>query len=226
MRLNTLNKFLLVAQHPSKGRFLISDMHINYGIIGAALLEMSQDKQIDIEENKLILINKGESDNPIITEISKQIRNSKKPRKIKYWITKLARKSRKFKWIILTDLEKDKLVRIEDRRFLGLVPYRKSYLIDKTTRENLISQLRSNVLFRNDLNEDSILMLGLVEACKMHKIITSDKEELKKLKKELKEIIKDSPIADTIDKTIKQIQAAIIGAVVASTIAASSSASN
>lgn len=222
MRLNTLNKFLLIAQHPSKGRFLISDTHINYGIIGAALLEMSLDKQIKIEEDKLIIIKKEESDKPIISEILMEIRNSKKPRKIKYWLTKLARKSRKFKWIILTDLEKDKLLRIENRKFLGLIPYRKSYLIDGTTRENLIRQLRSNVLFRHDLNEDSILMLGLVEACKMHKILTSDREELKKLKKELKEIIKESPIADTVDKTIKQVQAAIIGAIVASTVVTSS----
>ena len=212
----------MVAQHPSKGRFLISDMYINYGIIGAALLEMSLDKQIKIEEDKLILLKNRNLDNPIISEISMEIRNSKKPRKIKYWVTKLARKSRKFKWIILNDLEKDNLLRIENRKFLGLIPYRKSYLIDGTTRENLISQLRSNVLFRHNLNEDSILMLGLVEACKMHKIITSDREELKKLKKELKEIIKESPIADTVDKTIKQVQAAIIGAVVASTVVTSS----
>ncbi|MCD6322766.1 MAG: GPP34 family phosphoprotein, partial [Clostridiales bacterium] len=120
----------------------------------------------------------------------------------------------------------NKFLRIENRKFLGLIPYRKSYLIDGTTRENLISQLRNNVLFRHDLNEDSILMLGLIEACKMHKIITSDREELKKLKKELKEIIKESPIADTVDKTIKQVQAAIIGAIVASTVVASSSGSN
>jgi uncharacterized membrane protein YheB (UPF0754 family) len=219
MKLNTLSKFLLVAHHPEKGRFLISEAHINYGIIGAALLVMSLDGQIKIEENKLILIKNGASDHPIITEISMAIRDSKKPRKIKYWVTKLARKSRKFKWIILTDLEKNKLLRVEERKFLGLIPYRKTYLIGRATRDNLIRQLRNNALFRNDLNEDSLLMLGLVEACKMHKIITSDKAELRKLKKELKEIIKESPIADTVDETIKQVQAAIIGAIVASSAA-------
>ena len=226
MKLNTLAKFLLIAHHPEKGRFLISEAHINYGIIGAALLEMSLDGLIKIEEDMLILINNGESDNSIISEISMEIRNSKKPRKIKYWVTKLARKSRKFKWIILTDLEKERLLRIEDRKFLGLIPYRKSYLINRTTRENLIHQLRNNVLFRNDLNEDSILMLGLVEACKMHKIITSDKQELKRLKKELKHIIKESPIAEIVDTTMQQIQAAIIGAIIASSVAVSASGSN
>ena len=226
MRLNTLTKFLLVAHHPEKGRFLVSDTYINYGIIGAALLEMSLDGQIKIEENKLILIKNGESDNPIISEILIEIRNSKKPRKIKYWVTKLAQKSRKFKWAILADLEKNKLLRIEDRKFLGIIPYKKSYLIESNTRNELIIQLKKDALFGRDLSNDTILMLALIEACKMHKILTSDKDELKKLKQELKEIIKESPIAETVDQTIQQVQAAIIAAIVASTVAASTSGSN
>jgi len=226
MKLNTLTKFLLLAHHPEKGRFLISDVHINYGIIGAALLEMSLDGQIEIEDNRLILLKNGNPEHLIISEISKEIMTSKKTRKIKYWIIKLARKSRKFKWEILADLEKNKLLRIDDKKFLGLIPYRKSYLIESNTRNDLITKLKKDVFFGKDLNNDTILMLGLIEACKMHKIITSDKEELKKLKQELKEIIKESPIADSIDKTIKQVQAAIIGAIVASTVASSASGSN
>jgi len=223
MKLNTLTKFLLVAHHPEKGRFLISDAHINFGIIGAALLEISLDEQIKIEDNKLILLKTGNSENTIMTDISKEIRNSKKDRKVKYWITKLSRKSSKYKWEILADLEKSRLIRIEDKRFLGLIPYRKSYLIERNTRNELIDQLKKDALFGRDLNNDTILMLGLIEACKMHKIITSDKKELKKLKQKLKDIIKENAIADTVDKTIKQVQATIIGATVATTIATSGS---
>lgn len=226
MKLNTITKFILAAQHPSKGRFIISGMYIQYGIVGAALLEMSKDKQIDIENNKVLLIQEEKSYNPIISEISMQIGNSKKIRTIKYWITKLAQKSNRFKWAILTDLEKNNLIKIERKSFLGIIPYRRHFLIDNTIRDNLISQLRNNVLFRQNLDEESILMLGLVEACKMHKIIALDRQELKKVKKELKQIIKESPIAETLDKTIKQIQAAIMGAIIASTVAASASGSN
>lgn len=223
MKLNTLNKFLLIAHHPEKGRFLISDVHINYGIIGAALLEMSLDGQLKIEENRLIVLKSGNSENSIIAEISKEIRASKKTKKIRFWIAKLARKSRKYKWEILSDLEKNKLLRIEDKKFLGFIPYRRSYLVQSNTRRDLIHQLRKEALYGRDLSNDSMLILSLIEACKMHKIITSDKEELKRLKQALKEIIKNSPIADTVDKTIKQVQAAIVGAIVASSVAASAS---
>lgn len=226
MKLNTLNKFLLVAHHPEKGRFLISDVHINYGIIGAALLELSFNGQIKIEDDKLFLINDAGSEKPILSDIILEISNSKKPRKIRYWITRLAQKSREFKWIILTELENDKLLRIEDRKFLGLIPFRKSYLIDTRIRENLIRELKKNILFRKNIDKENIAMLGLIEACQMHKIITSDKRELKTVKNELKVIIKENPIAGTVDETVKQVQAAIFGAIMTSTIAVSASGSN
>ncbi len=63
MNLNTAEKFLLIAQHPVKGRFTISDVQINYGIIGALLLEMSLENRIAIEENILILKNEKSSEN-------------------------------------------------------------------------------------------------------------------------------------------------------------------
>lgn len=227
MKLNILNKFLLLAHHPEKGRFLISETHINYGIIGAALLEMSLDGQIKIDDDKLIVLENVKSNRPIISEILTEVKNSKKSREIRYWLNRLARNSRQFKWIILTELQNEKLVRIEKRKLLGLIPYRKSYLVDRTLRESVISQLKNDVLFRkNSLNEDSMIMLGLIEACRMHQIITSDKVELKKLKKELKEIIKDSTIASTVDETLKQIQAAIMVSIIAASSSTALAGSN
>lgn len=226
MKLSTVEKFLLIAQHSNKGKFIISDMHINYGIIGAILLEMSLEHKIIIENDKLVLKNSGIDDNQIISEITIMISNSKKLRKIKYWITKLARKSRKYKWTILTELECKKIIRIENKKFLEFIPYKKSYLIDSKTRDNLIQKLKSNILFHQELSNENVVVLGLIEACKMHKIITSDKDELKTIRKVLKEIIKESPIADTVNKTIKQVQAAIIGAIIASTVASSAASSH
>lgn len=216
MELTIIEKFLLIAQHPEKGRFIIPDMQLNHGIIGALLLEMSLVEMIDIEKDKLILKNYKKSNDPLIKEISSIIKDSKKPRKVKYWITRFARKSRKFKWTILDDLVKKRLIRIENKKFLGLIPYRKNYLAESKTRNSLIQELKKSILSRREISNENIVVLGLVEACKMHKAITSDKIELKRIKKELKEVIKESPIASTLDKTIKEVQAAIMVVIFAS----------
>ncbi len=203
MKLSTVENFLLFAHHPNKGRFVVSEMNINYGIIGAILLEMSLEDKVIIENDNLIL------------------KSSKKPRKIKYWITKLSSKSRKYKWIILNELSGKNFMRIENKTFLGFIRYKRSYLIDNRTRDNLIQQLRNNILFQQELSNENVVLLGLIEACKMHNIIASNKDELKAIRKKLKQIIKESPIADSVDKTIKQVQGAILGAIIASTAASS-----
>ena len=187
MNLNILSKFMLLAQHPNKGRFLIGDLHLNYGIIGAALLEMSVDEKISIEKDNLILI-ESQSINPsnsIVVAITAKIKESKKTRKLRYWLQKLARKSNQYKWIILSDLQEKGVVRIEHKKFLRLFPYKRSYLVENKVRNNLIEQLRKAALQSETMTNDTLLMLALVEACKMHKIIASDKRELKLLRKEL-----------------------------------------
>lgn len=225
MKLTIVEKFMLIAQHPEKGRFIIPEIQLHHGIIGAMLIEMSFNEMINIEKDRLRLKNYKKSNDPIINEIALKIRKSKKPRRIKYWITTLAGKSRKYKWVILNGLVKNKLIRIENRKFLGLIPYRKHYLTESKTRNNLIQELKKSVLSRREISDENIVVLGLIEACKMHKVLTTDKSELKRIKKELKQIIKESPIAGTVDKTIKEVQAAIMVAMVASTVATTSGSS-
>lgn len=219
MDLNTAEKFLLLAQHPVKGRFIVSDTEISYGIIGAFLLDMSIDNRIGIEDKRLILKNDKRADSPVVSEIVTILGKSEKPRKIKYWIDKLARKSNNYKRSLQDGLERKGLIRIEHHKFLGLIPYRKCYLVESKMRDSLIRLLRECILFHKELNNENTVLLGLIEACRMHKILSSDREELKTIRKELKVIIKESPIAETVGETIKQVQIAIISSVAAATIA-------
>ena len=226
MKLNTTENFLLLAQHPTKGKLMVSDMHIRYGIIGSLLLDMSLEGKIAIDNNRLILKNGKNSNDPIVSEIITIIRNSSKPRKIKYWINKLAWKSKKYKWMILHGLANKKLIRIENKKLLGFIPYKSCYLVDSQLRNEIIGELKKSILSKQELSQENVLVLGLLEACKMHKAIASDKNELKRIKRELKEIIKESPIASTVDKTITEVQAAVMAAIVSSMAATTATTSN
>ena len=66
-------------------------------------------------------------------------------------------------------------------------------------------------------SEEDIAILGMIKACKMFKIISKDWREKIKIKKEIKEVLKDSPISQTVENTIKQVQIAIAIAMSAST---------
>ena len=218
MELNIAEKFLLLAHHPNKGRFLISGIMINYGLIGALLLELSAAGKLSVRDKELVLKIRHDSD-PVFSEIISTIGQATKPKKMKYWISKLSRKSNRFRKEILQNLEKKRLVRIKHKKFLGLIPYKLSYLTGTKTRDKIIGELKNVVFHPKELTAEEGALLGLTVACKMYRTITTDPKELRILKKKLKVMIKDMPLAEAVDETIKQVQAAIVAAIAASTAA-------
>jgi hypothetical protein len=224
MRLNIAEKFLILAHHPQKGRFSINGLQLKYGLVGALLLEMSVEKIVSVQDNRLVYRSAGIEKDQIIPEMSAEIRQSEKTRRIRSWISKFARRSRRYRRAIMQQLSDKRIIRIEYKKFLGIIPYQKSYLSDKSLRDELIRTARNNLLYRKDLNEENVAVLGMIQACGMYKIISTDRQELKKIRKELKEIIKESPIARIVAETIKQVQIAMMASIAASS-ATSSAAS-
>jgi len=201
---------------------MISEQIKNVGFIGSILLDLVNDKNLVIENGKLIV----QSTNTNLTQVHKaileQIEKSPRIRKIKTWLAKFSRKSRKFQKEILLGLENKGIIRIDYKNFLG-IKYYKTRLVNSTIRDNTINEIR-DIIFNNErINNENSLILGLIDSCKMHKIICKDKNEIKTCKMKLTEIMKSDLISQGVDKVIKEMQAAIIGAIVASTAAVSAS---
>ncbi len=217
---NTLEMFLLIAHHPEKGRFMIPQMFLQYGIAGAILLDLTLEDRIELENKQLILKPSMVSADPVINEAVTLMSQSPRSRKADHWVRKLATRYRKYKWQVLKGLGDKRMVRIEEKKFLGLIPYRKSYLIETYTRGNMIRQLKSEILaYTREPSSASMAIAGLIDACRMHRILSDDREERKAIKSQLKMTIKDSPVSDIVSQTIKQVQAAIIAGVTAAIIA-------
>jgi hypothetical protein len=224
--LSTPEKFILLAHHPAKGRYVISQLHLKYGLAGALLLELTLDGSAEMREDRLVLRRKPETRNALLNEITGMLSDSSRPRKIRYWIRQLARRQRRYQRDILNDLHRRRIVRIVQRRFLGWIPYRRSYLIGNKIHQDLIREIRKNILQKEDPSNEWVAAMGLIEACKMHRILSQDRSERKMIRKKLKLILKESPIASDVDKAIRQVQAAIVASVAASSAAAAAAGSH
>lgn len=217
---NTAEKFLIIAHHPEKGRFMISGMHLQYGIAGAILLDMTLEGRIDITDKQLILKDPRTSTDPLISEVINLMSRDPRPRRVGYWVRKLARRHNKYISLVLEGLANKRMVRFEERKFLGLIPFRRTYLIDSYTRNNLVRHLKNEILNNSqDISPASMAIAGLIEACRMNRILSDDREELKNIRIQLRKIIKESPVSDVVSQTIRQVQAAIIASVSAAIVA-------
>ena len=210
--LTLVEKFVLLARHPEKARFVTAGTQLWYGIAGALLMEMSLQERIEIRDGRVNLKNDKKITDPMLSEIAGMMGKAAKSRKIRYWINRIYRNANKYKKEIITDLVKKGVLRQERKNFLGLIPYTSNYIRDRRTREKLIRHFKMAVLHPSstEVTGADLALLGLIEASKMHKTLSSDKDELKRIKKELKQVIEKSPIAGIVDKTIKEVQAAIM----------------
>ena len=219
--LNTSEKFLLIAHHPEKGRLVVSRQFFRYGLAGAILLDLLLDGRIGMENGRIIPRPGNTPSDPVKSEVIQMITESARPRRAGYWVRRLAFRYNGYLNQIRVGLAGKRLLKIEESRLLGIIPWRRSFLTESYTRTNLIRQLKNDILvYRGDAGESGALA-GLVEACRMRRILSTDREELKMIRSQVKKILKDSPVSDAVAQTIRQVQAAIIASVTAS-IAASS----
>jgi len=217
--LSTAEKFLLIAHHPEKGRFMIQRTYLQYGIAGAILLDMTIADRIETDGAKLSLKRARASTDPVLNDVIALMSQSSKPRKAEYWIRKLGARYNRYALQLLKGLTGKRIVRIEEKKFLGLIPYRKSYLLESYTRSNLVRQLKNEIMVYRGVPGDNLALAGMIEACRMHRILTTDRDELKQIKSQLKKMIKENPVADAVTQTISQVQAAVIASTTAAVVA-------
>ncbi|MFZ2286545.1 MAG: GPP34 family phosphoprotein [Bacteroidales bacterium] len=219
--LSTAEKFLMIAHHPERGRFMVSGMFIQYGVTGAILLDMTLDGSLEMKDRKLLLWPGRVDDKSVRDDVAALMSASEKPMKTGFWVRKLARRYNRYLVRVLNEMEKKRLVRTEKRKFLGLIPYRKSFLVESYTRSNLIRQLKSDILsYTSESSPSGVAIACLIEACRMQRIMSSDRDELKTIRTQLKKIVKESPVSEAVGQTIREVQAAIMASVTAAVIAA------
>lgn len=198
---------------------MVSRQYIQYGLPGAILMDLCLEGKLGLDENRIVLKSGSTPSDPVMAEVAKMITESARSRKTAFWIRKMGFRYNRYLKQILDALAKRRIVRFEDRKLLWIIPWRRSYLVESYTRNNMIRQLKNDILVYRGDADDTTALAGLIEACRMHRILSTDRDELKIIRSQLKKIIKDNPVSDVVKQTIREVQAAIITSVTAAVIA-------
>jgi hypothetical protein len=216
MDLNTAEKFLLIALHPDKSRYLIPEHRLNSGLLGSIFFDLTMEGKIEIKDKRIVsrspYTNISKAHNLILGRIA----TSKRNKRIKTWISNIAWNSQKYRHIILHDLVFKGLVRLEERRFL-IIPYKRAYVINSKLRTSLIEDLRDDILENRSVDNKTASILGIIDACKMQKILSPDKGTHKIMKTNLKEMVKKDAVAMEVRTVIEEMQAVVVATAISTT---------
>ncbi len=208
MELTLKQKFVIIAYDSVKGTNLASN-YIGYGIGGAILLELAGLKKINIEDNKIKLLDSHKTGDQLLDETIGLLSKSSRPMKVKALISKIQARPKHFKRPIVEGLVEKRYLREIRKKFL-IFPYRRYPSANLSYHKDLVEYIRRLVLRNDGADPDIAMLTGLAGACKFSPKFFKTREERKKAKVRIKEIVKDSQIDKAIDETIKAVQAAVL----------------
>jgi len=214
--------FVILALNPEKGRITLDRIHFRYSLTGALIMDYLERGEITIE-NKRIAPSFRKNGEILHDLFADRIMNSTKHRRISFWISRLTNKSRLIFREITGSLERDQILRIEQKKFLNIFPYKRYWFNDKSVRNNLIELLRGILLYGKNPGKKEIMLLGLVEASRAYSLLSRERGESKLLRKKNSELLKGDIMSAEISQAIREVQAAIVASVTIATVAAHSS---
>jgi hypothetical protein len=222
MELSTAEKFILLVHHPAKARYLVAEQKRNAGIAGAMLLDLTLDKKIEIVDHRIRVRSHTTKISPAHILVLRKLTDSGREKKARSWISNLTLRGGKYRRILIENMQKKRILKLERKRFL-FIPYIKTRLLNPKKHAELVKQIRSVILEKQQIDNEMSAILSLIDGTKTYRIISKERSELKAIKSRLKDVLKDDVISRDVDKVIKEMQAAVAIAVSTAVVASSAS---
>jgi len=217
MEFSLAKQFLLLALNPDKGRVTIDSIHFRYTLTGAFLMDYLDKGEISIS-NKRIIPSFRKSTDPVHSMIGDRITASSRQKRISYWIGRLTNKSRFMINNLTLNLQQERVLTIEYKKFLGIFPYKRYWLNDKGIRSDLIETLRKILVHGRQPEKRELMLLGLIESSRSYKLLSRERGEARAMRKRTLELLKGDIISAEINQAIREVQAAVAASVMVATM--------
>lgn len=219
--------FITLSLNPESGRYQVLGNYLTYGVVGAMLMDLSLDGRISLEGHNVIAGKDISSTGiPAFDMMLKTISDASRQRNLKAWIRRLGNRAGWYRKEMQKYFVDGGLLKGESKRFL-CIPYRLHYVAKPGYRKNLATRYKEIILYNKVPDDHEIMVIGLIFACKMHRLISRGGEERRKVRAKTVEIIKDNKYANDVNKAIMEVQAAITASIAATAaMSAATSASN
>jgi golgi phosphoprotein 3 len=212
MNLSVAESFVILVIKPDKGRVYIRNNSFYYSLTGALLMDYLENGEIKVEDKRLIPFFK-KSDEPLHDFIEQKIMKSDKSRKISYWIETLSLKSKPMFKEIIFSLEKKGIIRIEHKKFLGIIPYKNYWFTDLSERENLVENLRNVLIYDRKATNKEVMLLSLVKTSGAYSLLSRERGESGMLRKKNSAFLEGNNLNPDLALAVKEIQTAIASSI-------------
>lgn len=220
-------EYLLLCYHPEKGKLLTAATWFDYGLAGAAIIELAADERIRNENSKLIVTNAKPTGDAALDLILAKLQASARILSFKSWIGKIAqgKLGRNLKELTRKELIRKGVLSQVEKKALRIFPYKRYPQINGRPRRDMISDINKIVIRRQIGSKQMLLLLGLIGATKMTGSFFI-REDRRVAKKRIKEIINSNEYSRELNGTVASVQAAVAAALATTVIITAAASSS
>ena len=205
-------EFFLLSIDDDKGKIISAVSEgFHLGLAGTVLAELALQGKISVSNKKLTVIDPTPTGDPLLDEGLARIAAEKRPRKINHWLQKLG--DNKLASKVAGRLVEKRVIRIEQKRYLWVIPYEVFPQVDASAKYWVKFHLRSAVLARGEVTPGILTLLSLLKACQLLNLVFT-RDELKAASRKVADLVNGEIIGKAVAETIAEIEAAAAAVVV------------
>lgn len=205
-------KLFCLVVNPKKGGILLSaSSALGMTLTGSIFIELMNKEIVSIENKRVRLINPSLQSDDVHEFLLRKIREHKRDRKIRVWISYFSARKRKLQKLFIRDLVRRNVLRTEERRIL-FIPYEKVFLMDRSLVDSVVKEVENAVFGREQRTEESLTLAVLVAKSNLLSRIFPERSRRKEALRILKKI-PDTEISNAIQDAIQIARTATYAAI-------------
>ncbi len=206
--LNLAEELFLLALDDDEGWITASAQNtLRYGLAAALLADLALRGKIVIEERRIKLLEATPTGDELLDWVLQRLSTAEKSFKVKHWINALG--FRKLPRQVADRLVACGVLIEEDRRYAATVPYPAPDQSDIPAKYWIKQSLRSAVLTVGRPEQRSIVLLSLMQGCRLLNLIFT-KDERKAAGRRVQELVEGESFGEAVSQTLRDIEAATI----------------
>jgi hypothetical protein len=213
-----VEKIIVLALHPTKAYWIIPKQKVNIGIVGAAMLDMCELKELEIKNKRVFTKTLKSTLSEGHSYFLQKIKDKSQNRKIKRWIVSFNRFPSRYRWLFFNEMARKGIISIQSHSFL-FIPYKRIRLIAPPIKVEIVKQIHT-LLENEKVDQNDAALLSMVLALKLFKPFGSNFKDRMAFKKLLKRKVESNPISSEVDEAIREMQAAVAAATIAASAGA------
>lgn len=205
-------KLFCLAVNPKNGGILLSaSSALSMTLTGSVFVEMMNKNLVSVQKGIVHILNPTVQTDDIYEFFLNRIRQRKKDRKLRNWLTYFNVRGRKIQRLFIRNLVRKNVLRTEEKRIL-FIPYEKVYLMDREWVESVREEVENAVLGRGSSSDEMMILAVMLAKTNLLSRIFPERTKRREAAGHLKKL-PETDISKAVQEAIQMMHATVYASI-------------